>query len=116
MQKTDKVLNEKLLQLGNPKFWGENYLIKVLGGELLKGTLVRVNWTMKYGKMIGHLLLKNNTSEKKVDLCDITDILTETAVISQIPAHAENSTKIPVKIENTPISQTERKKELAAVA
>ena len=66
--------------------------------------------------MIGHLLLKNNSSEKRVDLSDITDILTETPVINQKPVQTENPSKIPTAIENTTIPQIERKKELAAVA
>ena len=65
MQKTDKVLNEKLLQLGNPKFWGENYLIKVLGGELLKGTLVRVNWTHEIWKNDWSSLIEKQLFGKK---------------------------------------------------
>jgi hypothetical protein len=74
MQKVETLLNEQLLRLGNPKFWGKNFHIKIKGGSPIEGILVRVNWTMRYGKVIGNLTVKTNTAEKKIDLEDVQEI------------------------------------------
>jgi hypothetical protein len=75
MQKIETLLNEKLLRLGNPKFWGKKFHIQLKGGSPIDGILVRINWTMRYGKVIGNLTFKVNAFERKIDLEEVQDIV-----------------------------------------
>jgi hypothetical protein len=114
MQKVETVLNEKLLRLGNPKFWGKKFHIHLQGGSPIDGVLVRVNWTMRYGKVIGNMTIKTSASEKKIDLEDILDIsqFTQTETIKTIIIPKEESKKevkifLPDrKIESAKIEKT----------
>ena len=74
MGKDDISLKKKLLKIGNPQFWGRIYSITLKDGLLKRGKLIRVNWSMKYGQVIGTCYLLENKIETKINLEDVSGI------------------------------------------
>lgn len=74
MKKVENSLTEKLLQIGNPKFWGQNFRILLKGGFFKEGALMRVNWSMRYGKVTGFCLLREGSLEIKINLEEVISI------------------------------------------
>jgi hypothetical protein len=67
-------LIKKLLKIGNPQFWGQIYNITLKSGLLKRVKLIRVNWTMKYGQVVGTCHLLENKTEIKINFEDILEI------------------------------------------
>ena len=65
---------QKLLKIGNPQFWGRIYNITLKDGLLKQGKLIRVNWTMKYGKVVGSCYLLENKLQTVINLEDVSGI------------------------------------------
>jgi len=74
MKKNENSLTEKLLQIGNPKFWGQNFKVFLKGGFFKEGALIRVNWSMRYGKVIGFCLLREGNRDTKINLEEVVNI------------------------------------------
>jgi hypothetical protein len=74
MKKDNIPLKNKLLKIGNPQLWGRIYNITLKDGLLKQGKLVRVNWSMKYGEVIGNCYLLENKTETKINLEDVLGI------------------------------------------
>jgi len=74
MKKDNVSLIKKLLKIGNPQFWGRIYNITLKDGILKHGKLIRVNWTMKYGQVVGTCHLLENKAETKINLEDVSGI------------------------------------------
>ena len=74
MKKDNISLKKKLLKIGNPQFWGQIYNITLKNGLLKQGKLMRVNWSMKYGQVIGTCYLLENKKETKINLEDVLGI------------------------------------------
>ena len=74
MKKDNDSLVKKLLKIGNPQLWGQIYNITLKDGLLKQGKLIRVHWTMKYGKVIGDCFLLENKTETKINLEDVLGI------------------------------------------
>ena len=87
MEGIDTLLKEKLLQLANPKYWGEKFYIQLRGGISKVGILKRLNWTMRFGKIVGYCILRENGIDEKIELDELSYIS------SNIPA--EDKATIP---------------------
>jgi hypothetical protein len=74
MERIDILLKEKLLQMANPKYWGEKFYIQLRGGASKVGILKRVNWTMRFGKVVGYCIIGENGNDVKIELEDLSDI------------------------------------------
>lgn len=74
MRKSENSLTEKLLQIGNPKFWGQNFKIILKGGFFKEGSLLRVNWSMRYGKVVGFCFLREGKQDTKINLEEVISI------------------------------------------
>ncbi len=111
MKKVENSLTEKLLQIGNPKFWGQNFRILFIGGFFQEGALMRVNWSMRYGKVIGFCLLREGKQETKINLEEVLSI--EKYEKSD---EASGQEDVQVDMQNFQITLNKLKKELAPIS
>jgi hypothetical protein len=110
MKKVENSLTEKLLQIGNPKFWGQNFRILLKGGFFKEGALIRVNWSMRYGKVTGFCLLREGKLETKINLEEVISI--EKYEQSD---KASGAADAQVEMQSFQITLNKLKKELAPV-
>jgi hypothetical protein len=90
MIKDNTSLKKKLLKIGNPQLWGRIYNITLKDGLLKQGKLMRVNWSMKYGEVIGNCYLLENKTETKINLEDVLGIeLFENQMVNPKPTNTK---------------------------
>jgi len=109
-KKVENSLTEKLLQIGNPKFWGQNFRILLKGGFFKEGALLRVNWSMRYGKVIGFCLLREGKQETKINLEDVISIEKYEKKLE-----ASRAADVQVDMQSIQITLNKLKKELSPV-
>ena len=109
MKKDNNSLTNKLLKIGNPKFWGRNFNITLKNGSFKKGKLIRVNWNMKHGQVIGDCYLLENKAEIQINLEDVSGI-----ELSEKQVSKSTHTKLEEKELNT-ATVNKHKKEFIGV-
>ena len=107
MKKVENSLTEKLLQIGNPKFWGQNFRILLKGGSFREGALLRVNWSMRYGKVTGFCLLREGKQETKINLEEVISIEKY-----ETQREASGAEDVQIDMEKIQITLNKLKKEL----